>query len=94
MLFLDRLKDGPLELLSIPLFQEVHSRQQPTLGQLFEAEQHVEIRPLKPFLHVIDALIVQAMGVDHAENFTRVLSQALVQTYLFGQMVEHQERPI
>src|SRR5665811_701565 len=54
---------------------DFHSSQEATLRQLLQAQQPIEVRWLKPLLHVAHALVVQAMGIHHAEDFACVRSQ-------------------
>lgn len=63
-------------------------------GELFQSQEPIEIGASEPATDVIQAAVIEAMGVDHAQDFIGVRTELLRQADFLSQMMQDQKRAI
>jgi hypothetical protein len=62
--------------------------------ELLQLQDVIEIGAGEPAAHMIQAAVIDAMGVDHTQDLIGVRAQMLRQANLLGQMKQHEQRAV
>src|SRR3990170_2473653 len=74
-IFLDPLENVLLPVRHLIRFQGIQGTDQPLFSQVSELKNETEVRSLVPVFHLVQTLVVQAVGIHHRQDLSRVFAE-------------------